>query len=50
MSVKDKSEWYRCPKCNKKLLQYDYVKGKSEGLYIKCKSCKQIIEIKINEE
>lgn len=50
MNVKDENKWYKCPICKQKLLKYDGLKGKSKGLYIKCKKCKRIIEIKINDE
>lgn len=39
--------WYRCPRCGKKLLKYDEIKGKSKDVYIKCKNCKNEVEIKI---
>lgn len=38
-------KWFVCPNCSKKILIYDEVKGQSQGLYIKCKSCKKVIEI-----
>lgn len=38
-------KWFICPNCNKKILIYDENKGHSHGLYIKCKSCKKVIEI-----
>lgn len=38
-------KWFVCPNCNKKILIYDEIKGQSQGLYIKCKSCKKVIEI-----
>ena len=39
------NKWFLCPNCNKKILIYDEFKGQSQGLYIKCKSCKKVIEI-----
>lgn len=41
-------KWYDCPKCGKKLLKYDDEKVKSAQVYIKCKNCKEEVEIKIN--
>lgn len=38
-------KWVLCPNCNKKILIYDENKGQAQGLYIKCKSCKKVIEI-----
>ena len=38
-------KWFVCPNCGKKILIYDENKGHSQGLYIKCKSCKKVIEI-----
>ena len=38
-------KWFVCPNCSKKILIYDEIKGQSQGLYIKCKSCKKVIEI-----
>lgn len=41
-----KQKWYRCPICNKKILKYEK-EANSKGLFIKCKRCKEIIEIVI---
>lgn len=46
--MREGKKWFLCPLCGKKILKYDEVKGKSENLYIKCKSCKNEIEIKVN--
>lgn len=44
--VSIKRQWYICPYCGKKVLQYnDYSKG--ERLFIKCKNCKKEIEINL---
>lgn len=40
-------EWHNCPVCGQKLLKINS-KKKIEGVYIKCKRCRQEIEI-INE-
>ncbi|MBW8383954.1 MAG: hypothetical protein K0M69_15725 [Youngiibacter sp.] len=42
----DNREWYVCPNCGKRLLQYGST-ALSKGLYIKCKNCKEIFEIKL---
>lgn len=42
-----KKIWFRCPNCGQKLLKYDEVDGKSKKLFIKCKQCKEEVEIKI---
>lgn len=39
--------WYRC-KCGQKILMYDN-NSNSYGIYIKCKKCKDIVEIVVNE-
>lgn len=39
-------KWYQCPKCGTKLLIYDNA-AQSRGIYIKCKNCKNEIEVKI---
>nr|DAZ69353.1 MAG TPA: Transcription initiation factor IIE, alpha FINGER, Transcription [Caudoviricetes sp.] len=39
-------KWYECPVCQKKLLIYDNT-AKSSGVFIKCKTCKNEIEIRI---
>lgn len=39
-------KWYKCPICGQKILKYEE-NAKSEKVYIKCKKCKNIIEIKI---
>jgi len=39
--------WYHCTKCGQKLLKYSDA-AKSEGVYIKCKRCKQEVEVKLN--
>lgn len=38
-------KWFVCPNCGKKILIYDEIKGQAQDLYIKCKSCKKVIEI-----
>lgn len=40
-------EWYLCTCCKQKLLMIDPSK-KIEGVYIKCKKCRNEIEIKNN--
>lgn len=41
-----RKEWFTCDHCNKKLLIYDNTSNCS-GVYIKCKSCGHVNEIKI---
>lgn len=38
--------WYKCPVCGQKILKISK-EAQSRGLYIKCKKCKNEIEIKI---
>lgn len=38
--------WYKCPICGQKILKISK-EAQSKGLYIKCKKCKNEIEIKI---
>ncbi|MBS6923147.1 MAG: hypothetical protein KH186_06375 [Lachnospiraceae bacterium] len=39
-------KWYYCPYCHTKIVVYDNA-AKAEGVYIKCRTCKKEIEIKI---
>lgn len=39
-------KWYRCPVCGTKLLIYDNTAKIDGGIFIKCKCCKNEIEIK----
>lgn len=45
--MKQIKKWYHCPNCGQKLLKYDDKEAKSRKLYIKCKKCKEEIEIMI---
>lgn len=38
--------WYRCPHCGAKLAVYDNT-ASSAGVFIKCRTCKQEVEITI---
>jgi len=38
--------WFRCPFCGKKLFYYDNT-AYCEGVYMMCKQCREIIEIRI---
>lgn len=39
-------KWYYCPYCHTKIAVYDNT-AKAEGLYIKCRTCKREVKIKI---
>lgn len=39
-------KWYFCPFCGKKLLIYDNTAKMDGGIFVKCKWCKNEIEIK----
>lgn len=39
-------KWYCCPICGSKLLIYDNTAKLNGGIFIKCRSCKNEIEIK----
>mgnify|MGYP001011242207 CR=1 FL=1 len=41
-----KREWFVCPVCGTKLIIYDNTAVLSGGEYIKCRTCKNEIEIK----
>lgn len=41
-----RKDWFRCHRCNKKILLYDN-KACCSGLFIKCKKCGYENEIKI---
>ncbi|MRM91174.1 hypothetical protein EAI28_22885 [Faecalicatena contorta] len=38
--------WYRCPNCGTKLAIYDNT-AKASGVYVKCRTCKKEVQIKI---
>lgn len=49
MKIKEipiKKEWYRCPYCGTKLFVYDNT-AKASGIFMKCRTCKNEIEVKI---
>lgn len=39
-------KWFKCPHCGKKLVLYDNT-AKASGVFIKCKNCKNEVELKI---
>lgn len=39
-------KWFYCP-CGQKLTKYDISGGICAAVYIKCKRCKNVVEIKI---
>ncbi|HWQ74507.1 MAG TPA: hypothetical protein VN441_04265 [Syntrophomonas sp.] len=39
-------QWFHCPVCGQKLCQCT---EKAQGVYIKCKKCKQEVEVKIKK-
>lgn len=39
-------KWYYCPHCGNKLTKYDPLIAICSGVYIKCRLCKEIVEIK----
>lgn len=41
-------KWYKCPVCGKNLIIYDNT-AKCSGVFLKCKECKNEIEIKIEQ-
>lgn len=41
-------EWYRCPNCGQKILQVNS-KSIATSIFIKCKNCHKVIEIKIQK-
>ena len=41
-----KRGWYYCPKCHTKLAIFDNT-ARVEGLYIKCRTCKMEVPVKI---
>lgn len=45
----EEQEWYHCPVCNFKICKINPHKH-IEGVYIKCKKCGNIIEIKNEPE
>ena len=41
-----KREWFKCPFCGKNIVIYDNT-ARSSGVFLKCKNCKNEVEIKI---
>jgi transcription elongation factor Elf1 len=39
-------EWFKCPICGQKILKISH-NAQAQGIYIKCKKCKNIIEITV---
>ena len=45
-NLSPKKAWYHCPNCGKHLLIY--AEGaKCSGVFLRCKECRKVIEIKI---
>lgn len=44
-----KRQWFRCPHCHKKLFLCDDT-AEVKGIYIKCKNCKNTIQVRIPEK
>lgn len=42
-------DWYRCPHCGKNLVIYDNTANCS-GVFMKCKNCRQEVEIKLTSK
>lgn len=40
-------KWFKCPVCGTKLAVYDNT-SRSSGIFIKCKTCKNEIELKVH--
>ena len=49
LNLAPERKWYRCPHCGKKLVIY-HVGAACKGVYIRCKECRQIVEIKIGDD
>lgn len=41
-----KRMWYQCPHCGKNLIVYDNT-AHCSGIFVKCKNCKNEVEIRI---
>lgn len=39
-------KWYYCPNCGNKLAKFEPLDAFCKGVYIKCRHCKEISEIK----
>lgn len=39
-------KWYYCPNCGNKLAKFEPMDAFCKGVYIKCRRCKEIAEIK----
>lgn len=42
-------KWYYCPKCGNKLAKYEPLNAVCKGVFVKCRLCKDIVEIKLKE-
>lgn len=42
-------DWYKCPYCGKNLIIYDNT-ARCSGVFVKCKGCRQEVEIVIKEQ
>ncbi|MCM1276051.1 MAG: hypothetical protein NC299_11930 [Lachnospiraceae bacterium] len=39
-------KWYYCPRCGNKVAKYDPLQAICSAVYVKCRLCKNIVEIK----
>lgn len=41
-------EWFCCPNCKQKLVKYEPTTAACCAVFIKCKKCKNVVEIKFD--
>lgn len=41
-------KWFCCPNCKQKLVKYEPTTASCRSVFIKCKKCKSIVEIKFD--
>ena len=46
LNIAPERKWYHCPYCGKKIVIY-HNGASCNGVYVRCKECRRIIEIKI---
>ena len=40
------AKWYYCPKCGFKIAKYDPLEAICSAVYVKCRQCKETVEIR----
>ena len=43
-------QWFCCPSCGQKLVKYELSTAACRAVFIKCKKCKSVVEIKFDTQ